>query len=558
MIFLTITDGSGKEKFSAKGLEIKSHYQGVLAPSDKIQIRLDGTNTLAVQLDPNMQESLVYCPNKSFTFTIPSKRELQACYAPNAFQGDKHLIAAKEVEDEKFYSLRNIALNSHDLRCKTGGYPHASANFVTREEPCFYERNAIDGEKNNQGHGAYPFHSWAGGARNDLEYTLDFGTEVEIEKLVFYLRADFKKDKNGVPHDSYWSNIDIEFDDGEIITGEFAMDNRELNPKNSKGQEIVLEKPKKTRKIKLFNFKQVTEILGFAALTELEVYGRYIKEDYSKMEVRQASNAKDVKHYTTERLREEFHIANLFTKDNVRMVYSHIDRIITAGLMPVRQVLKLEAGKELAADYFLQRREMGCINIGGKGIITVDGKEYEMNPRDGMYIGMGNKEITFKSVDENAPAKFYVSSCPAHTTYPTVKIDITKAKKVPCGSVEECNKRVINQYIHPEVMKSCQLAMGLTQLEVGSNWNTMPCHTHDRRMEVYLYLDMGENDVVFHMMGEPTETRHIIMHNEEAVISPSWSIHSGVGTKNYSFIWAMCGENQEFTDMDHIATKDLL
>ena len=276
------------------------------------------------------------------------------------------------------------------------------------------------------------------------------------------------------------------------------------------------------------------------------------------MEVRQASNAKDVKLYTTERLREEFHIAGLFTEDNVKMVYSHIDRIITVGLMPVEKTLKLEAGKELAADYFLQRREMGCINIGGKGIITVDGTEYEMNPRDGMYIGMGNKEITFRSCDENAPAKFYVSSCPAHTTYPTVKIDITKAKKVPCGSVEECNKRVINQYIHPEVIKSCQLAMGLTQLEVGSNWNTMPCHTHDRRMEVYLYLDMGENDVVFHMMGEPTQTRHIIMHNEEAVISPSWSIHSGVGTKNYSFIWAMCGENQEFTDMDHIATKDLL
>jgi len=306
------------------------------------------------------------------------------------------------------------------------------------------------------------------------------------------------------------------------------------------------------------NFTQVTEILGFAALSQIEVYGRYIKEDLSKMEVRQAANAKDVKYYTTERLREEFHIANLFTKDNVRMVYSHIDRIITAGLMPVRQVLKLEAGKELAAEYFLQRREMGCINIGGKGIVSVDGKEYEMNPRDGMYIGMGNKEITFRSCDENAPAKFYVSSCPAHTSYPTVKIDITKAKKVPCGSVEECNKRVINQYIHPEVMKSCQLAMGLTQLEVGSNWNTMPCHTHDRRMEVYLYLDMEENDVVFHMMGEPTQTRHIIMHNEEAVISPSWSIHSGVGTKNYSFIWAMCGENQEFTDMDHIQTKDLL
>ena len=189
--------------------------------------------------------------------------------------------------------------------------------------------------------------------------------------------------------------------------------------------------------------------------------------------------------------------------------------------MPVDQVLTLQAGKELAADYFLQRREMGVINIGGKGIITVDGTEYVMEPRDGIFIGQGNKDVTFAAIDKANPPKFYMSSCPAHKSYPTVKIDITKARKVPCGSVEDCNKRTINQYIHPEVMQSCQLAMGLTQLEPGSNWNTMPCHTHDRRIEVYLYLDMDENVVVFHMMGEPTETRHIIMHNEEAVISPS-------------------------------------
>ena len=275
------------------------------------------------------------------------------------------------------------------------------------------------------------------------------------------------------------------------------------------------------------------------------------------MEVRNASNSKDVKHYTTERLREEFLITDLFTKDNIKMVYSHIDRIITAGAMPVDKELKIEAGKELAAEYFLQRRELGCINIGGAGIITVDGVEYNMNPRDGIYIGRGNKDVTLKSVDSKNPAKFYISSCPAHKEYPTVKIDITKAKKVPCGETKDANKRVINQYIHPEVMESCQLAMGLTMLDEGSVWNTMPCHTHDRRMEVYLYLDMDEDSVVFHMMGEPDETRHIIMHNEEAVISPSWSIHSGVGTRAYSFIWAMCGENQEFTDMDHIATKDL-
>ncbi len=556
MLYLKITDKNNNIKFITQGSEIRDTFAGKLNEGDKIHIRLDGTNTVAVQLDPSLQESFIYCPNKSFTFTVPSARELQMGYAPNAFGGNSHLIVAREVDDE-FYKERNIALNSHDLRCKTGGYPHANANFVTREEPCFYERNAIDGEKNNLGHGSYPYHSWAGGARNDLEYTLDFGREVEIEKLVFYLRADFKKESDGLPHDSYWKTIDVQFDDGQVITGEFALDRSGLLPENTVGREMLFPK-KTTRKIKFFNFTQVTEVLGFAALTQIEAYGRYKKEDFSKMEVRQASNAKDVKFYTTERLREEFHIANLFTKDNVRMVYSHIDRIITAGLMPVRQTLKIEVGKELASDYFLQRREIGCINIGGKGIISVDGVEYEMNPRDGIYIGMGNKDITFASVDENNPAKFYVSSCPAHTSYPIVKIDITKAKKVPCGSVEECNKRVINQYIHPEVIKSCQLSMGLTQLECGSNWNTMPCHTHDRRMEVYLYLDMGENDVVFHMMGEPTQTRHIIMHNEEAVISPSWSIHSGVGTKNYSFIWAMCGENQEFTDMDHIQTKDLL
>ncbi len=275
------------------------------------------------------------------------------------------------------------------------------------------------------------------------------------------------------------------------------------------------------------------------------------------MEVRDAANAKDVKYYTTDRLREEFHISGLFTPDNVKMVYSHIDRIIVLGIYPVNETLSLEAGKELAADYFLQRRELGCINIGGKGEIVIDGEVYEMNPRDGIYVGRGHKDITFRSVDSEHPAKFYATSCPAHTEYPIRKIDITKARKVPCGSLEDCNKRVINQYIHPEVMQSCQLSMGLTQLEVGSNWNTMPSHTHARRMEVYFYLDMDENDAVFHMMGEPNETRHIIMHNEEAVISPSWSIHSGVGTKNYSFIWAMCGENQEFTDMDHIQTKDL-
>jgi len=542
MLTLKVLDKNREVLAEEKGKSIELNYGKAYQDGDYIRVESSIDKFVSIKFDDTLSESIIYIPGKSFEFPIPSPEVRIGCYGIEAFSGESHTICAREIEEEEFYSYRKISLNSHDNHGKGRSYPHTCANFVTREAPTFYARNAIDGVIENKGHGNYPFHSWAGGAREDLEYTLDFGHLVSVDKIVFFLRADF-------PHDTFWKSVDVEFSDGSIEHAEFEG--------IAEGQTIEFE-AKETTYVKLVNFKQVSYPLSWAALTQIEVFGNYIKEDFSKMEVRQASNAKDAKHYTTERLREEFHIANLFTKDNTRMVYSHIDRIITAGAMPVFQTLKLEAGKELAAEYFLQRREMGCINIGGKGIITVDGVEYEMNPRDGIYIGMGNKEITFKSCDTEDPAKFYISSCPAHATYPTVKIDITKAKKVPCGSVEDCNKRVINQYIHPEVMKSCQLSMGLTQLEPGSNWNTMPSHTHDRRMEVYLYLDMGENDAVFHMMGEPQETRHIIMHNEEAVISPSWSIHSGVGTKNYSFIWAMCGENQEFTDMDHIETKDLL
>ncbi len=276
-----------------------------------------------------------------------------------------------------------------------------------------------------------------------------------------------------------------------------------------------------------------------------------------KLDVRHPVHPEDSKFYTTEDLRERYLIETVFVKDEVNLCYSHFDRIVAGGIMPVDKALKLEGGKQFGSEYFLERRELGVINIGGKGKITLDGTEYVLNPRDGIYVGMGTKDVVFESVDKNDPAKFYMNSCPAHTTYPTVHIDITKAKKVPCGSEEECNKRVINQYIHPEVMKSCQLSMGLTELQSGSVWNTMPCHTHERRMEVYFYFDMDPDSVVFHMMGEPDETRHIIMRNEQAVISPSWSIHSGCGTKNYTFIWGMCGENQTFTDMDNIAMSDL-
>lgn len=276
-----------------------------------------------------------------------------------------------------------------------------------------------------------------------------------------------------------------------------------------------------------------------------------------KLDIRHPVHPDDSRFYTTEELREKYLIEKVFIADEVNLCYSHFDRIVAGGIMPVEKALKLEGGKEFGSEYFLERRELGVINIGGKGKITVDGTEYVLNPRDGLYVGMGAKDVVFESSDKAAPAKFYINSCPAHTTYPTVHIDITKAKKVPCGSEEESNKRVINQYIHPEVMKSCQLSMGLTELQPGSVWNTMPCHTHERRMEVYFYFDMDENSVVFHLMGEPDQTRHIVMQNEQAVISPSWSIHSGCGTKNYTFIWGMCGENQTFTDMDGIANTDL-
>ena len=276
------------------------------------------------------------------------------------------------------------------------------------------------------------------------------------------------------------------------------------------------------------------------------------------MEIRDAINKRDFKHYTTERIREECLIDDLFLDDNIKMVYSHIDRIITAGACPVNKTLALVAGKDvIGTDYFLERRELGVINVGGAGVITVDGVAYDMNSRDGIYVGMGSKDITFASNDAKNPAHFYINSAPAHTTYPIVKIDISQANPVKVGTPEEANVRTIYQYLHPAVMKTCQLMMGLTMLEPGCIWNTMPCHTHERRMEVYFYFDIPQDAVVFHLMGEPTETRHIVMRNEQAVINPSWSIHSGAGTRNYTFIWSMVGENQVFTDMDAVKFTDI-
>ncbi len=275
------------------------------------------------------------------------------------------------------------------------------------------------------------------------------------------------------------------------------------------------------------------------------------------MELRTACSPKDAKYYDTQRLREEFLIQDLFNEDSIKYVYSHIDRIITGGAKPVHKALVMEAGDELRAEYFLQRREMGIINIGGSGKVTVDGKEYALNYKDGIYIGRGNKEIVLSSDDPEHPAKFYFNSTPAHKEYPTVLIHPEDCVHQELGTLESCNHRVIRKYILPGQVESCQLVMGMTSLCEGSVWNTMPCHTHDRRMEVYLYFELPENDVVFHLMGEPTETRHIVMRNEEAVISPSWSIHSASATHNYTFIWGMAGENQDFDDMDGVAMKDI-
>ena len=268
-----------------------------------------------------------------------------------------------------------------------------------------------------------------------------------------------------------------------------------------------------------------------------------------KFDVRYANHPEDSKRYDTTELRKHYHISNLFEADSINLTYSHQDRIIAGGIMPVQGELKLETCKELAAPYFLARRELGAINVGGDGLMILDGVEYPMNNRDGIYVGMGTKELVFKSVD---PAS------PAHRTCPTVHIPMDKARYNHLGGQATVNERILRQYIHPAVCESCQLSMGMTALLPGNVWNTMPSHTHERRMEVYFYFDVAPDQCVFHMMGQGKETRHIVMHNEEAVISPSWSIHSGVGTANYTFIWGMCGENQDFDDMDGIPTAELL
>lgn len=275
------------------------------------------------------------------------------------------------------------------------------------------------------------------------------------------------------------------------------------------------------------------------------------------MDIRYSVHPNEFKRMTSEEVRNEFLIEKIFEADLINMTYTHVDRVIAGGAMPVNKVLTLEAGKEIGADYFLEKREIGIINVGGKGYVIADQEKFELDKRDGLYVGMGVKDLRFESIDSNNPAKFYFLSAPAHQKYPIQKIDIKSASPLHLGSLSESNERTIYKYIHPEGVKSCQLVMGMTILEPNNVWNTMPAHTHERRMEVYFYFDMSDNAVVFHLMGQPQETRHIVVRNEQAVISPSWSIHSGVGTKSYTFIWGMAGENQSYTDQDAVSMDSL-
>ncbi|WP_434670219.1 5-dehydro-4-deoxy-D-glucuronate isomerase [Klebsiella sp. B345] len=277
------------------------------------------------------------------------------------------------------------------------------------------------------------------------------------------------------------------------------------------------------------------------------------------MDIRQSIHSDHAKTLDTAGLRKEFLVETIFTADRYTMTYSHIDRIIVGGVMPVTQTVSVggEVGKQLGVSYFLERRELGVINIGGPGTITVDGTCYEIGHRDALYVGKGAKEVVFASVDAAKPARFYYNCAPAHTTYPTKRVTPADVAPVVLGEDVTSNRRTINKYFVPDVLETCQLSMGLTELAPGNLWNTMPCHTHERRMEVYFYFGLEENSCVFHMMGQPQETRHIVVQNEQAVISPSWSIHSGVGTRAYTFIWGMVGENQVFDDMDHVKVGDL-
>ncbi len=279
------------------------------------------------------------------------------------------------------------------------------------------------------------------------------------------------------------------------------------------------------------------------------------------MDIRYSASPNDVKRYTTEELRKEFLITDLYQPDTVQATYSHVDRMVVMGIMPVNEELPIDKGIDVWANFgtnfFLERREAGVFNLGGPGCIKADEECFELGFEDCLYITKGTKNVTFASKDAANPARFYLVSAPAHKVCKTTFLSFADANKRPLGCMENSNKRVINQFIHPDVLETCQLSMGLTKLDPGNVWNSMPCHTHERRMEVYTYFDLPEDNVVMHFMGQPTQTRSLVMQNYEAVISPSWSIHCGCGTASYTFIWAMGGENQAFDDMDNLVPTEL-
>ena len=276
-----------------------------------------------------------------------------------------------------------------------------------------------------------------------------------------------------------------------------------------------------------------------------------------KLDMRYGHHPEDVKGYDTETLRRHFLVEEVFAAGELRLVYTHVDRVVFGGAVPTTQALALAGGKEFGTPNFLDRRELGIVNLGGSGRVITNGKPQAMANGDGLYVGMGTQSVSFESDDAAKPAKFYIVSSPAHATYPTVHITRDKANPRKLGASETSNVRTIYQYVHPAVCQSCQLVMGITVLEPGSVWNTYPPHTHERRMEVYLYFGMAESTRVFHLHGQPTQTRHLVVANEQAIISPSWSIHAGVGTGAYSFVWGMAGENQTFDDMDNLGPNDL-
>ncbi|HUZ59377.1 MAG TPA: 5-dehydro-4-deoxy-D-glucuronate isomerase [Hanamia sp.] len=277
----------------------------------------------------------------------------------------------------------------------------------------------------------------------------------------------------------------------------------------------------------------------------------------TKLESRFATSPAEAERMNTSQLRENFLIEKLFERDEIHLTLSFYDRYITGGAMPVNKPIELPNPENLKAKYFLERREMGIINVGGKGTVEADGEKYELDFKEALYISKETKKVKFNSANKSKPAKFYINSAPAHHKFSTKKITKKEAEIVTLGSLENSNHRTINKLIVNSVVPTCQLQMGMTELKTGSVWNTMPAHTHDRRMEVYFYFEVPEGQSVCHFMGQPQETRHIWMQNEQAVISPNWSIHAGAGTSNYTFIWGMAGENLDYGDMDVCDVKDL-